>query len=225
MPFVRPRFVFVVARTRPDLFLTMRRRFLDDRTVHVLLDRRQQDRRQKPSSAQMPDRRRLADRRRLTDYWEDTAHHPAVLIPLTAGRPGMRAIDIPASARASQRDKESPMEPVVVDEARVLAWIQETRHVLQRLLPGILHERDALEHELHDATRRCRDLQAQNDALRAEVTRATAACRQLEQARVDLADSVGQFLAEVTHVLEPMRDLTARLGRPGHRHDEGGRGR
>jgi hypothetical protein len=68
---VRTRFFFVVARARMDLFLTIRRQFRDDRTVYVMLDRREHDRRSAPAPVGFPDRRRRADRRRPRDYWED----------------------------------------------------------------------------------------------------------------------------------------------------------
>ena len=109
------------------------------------------------------------------------------------------------------------MERVLVDEARVLAWVQEGRYVLHHVLPAILAEHDALETRLHDATRRGRALQEENDRLRTEVTRATAAHRQLEQGHADVVDSVDLFLTQLTHVLEPMRDLAKKLGQASRR--------
>jgi hypothetical protein len=192
---VRPRFFFVVARTRLDLFVTMRRQFRDDRTVHVLLDRREQDRRCKPNLVDFPERR-SADRRRPKDYWEDPAHHPAVLIPLSLPRPATSDIDISRSPEAPEQGKEPTMERVLVDQARVLAWVQEGRYVLHHVLPAILAAHDALESQLHDATRRCRALQEENDGLRADAS---------------------LFLTQLTHVLEPMRDLAEKLGQASRR--------
>jgi hypothetical protein len=216
---VPPRFLFVVARTRLDLFLTIRRRFLDDRTVHVLLDRREQERRWKPSPVYVPERRRQAERRRPRDYWENTAHHPAVLIPLSRRRQDASDIDTRPSAEAPEHDKEPTMEHVLVDQARLLAWVQESQHVLQHVIPTVLDERDALGRQLLDATRRCQELQEENDGLRAEVTRATAAHQQLEQGHADIVGSVGQFLAQMTNVLGPMRELAEKLGQAGPRRD------
>lgn len=111
------------------------------------------------------------------------------------------------------------MERVLVDEARVLAWIQEGRHVIQYFLPLVLGERDTLRGQLQDAIQRCKDLQEENDGLRAEVARATASHRELEQGHADIVDSVGQFLMQVTHVLGPMRDLTEKLDQARRRRD------
>ena len=57
----------------------------------------------------------------------------------------------------------------------------------------------------------------ENDGLRAEVARASAALRQLEQGHADVVDSVGLFLTQLTHVLEPMRDLVEKLGQASRR--------
>ena len=190
-----------------DLFLKMRRRFLDDDTVHVLLDRRTQDQRVKQAIVPGPERRRQPDRRRPVDYWESTTHHPAVLIPL-ARRPGADDVDHPGFP---DHDKEPPMEPVRVDAARVLAWVQEGRQLLDTVLPGVLDEREALQRERDDAVRRYQELAAENEALRAEVARATAACRRLEREQADIVGSMGQFVSQMGHVLEPMRTLTEKL--------------
>ena len=178
----RPRFFFVVARTRLDLFLTIRRQFRDDRAVYVLVDRREQDRRCKPNLVGLPERR-SADRRRPKDYWEDPAHHPAVLIPLSLPRLAPSDVDLSRSAEVPEQDKEPTMMRVLVD--------------------AILAEHHALATQLHDATRRCRALQEENDGLRAE--------------HAAVVDSMGLFLTQLTHVLEPMRDLAEKLGQPSRR--------
>jgi hypothetical protein len=218
---VRTRFFYVVARTRLDLYLTIRRQFQDDRTVYVLLDRREQERRIRPASVDFPDRRRQADRRRPRDYWEDTAHHPAVLVPLSPLRPDAGDDAHLPSGEVPQLDthKEPTMEPVLVDEARVRAWVEEGQKVLQHVVPFALGERDALRSQLEDATRRCKELQEENDGLRAELAQAAAGHRQLEQGHVEIVDSVSQFLTQLTHVLEPMRGLAEKLGQARQRRD------
>jgi hypothetical protein len=220
-PGVRPvRFLYVVARTRLDLFLTIRRQFRDEGSVHVMLDRREQERRSKASPVEFPDRRRQVDRRRPRDYWEDTAQHPAVLIPLSGLARERSDRDRPRSAEVPERDKEQTMERVLLaDEARVSAWVQEGQQVLQHVLPSILGERDALRRELEEAHRRGKELQEENDGLRADIARAAAGRRQLEAGHAEIVDSVGQFLAQLGQALEPMRGLAEKLGQARHRSD------
>jgi hypothetical protein len=208
----RPRFVFVVARTRPELVQTLRRQFRDDQRVDVLLDRRQHDRRAKPAPIGVPERRRQGDRRRPQDYWEDPAHHSAVLIPVSL-HPGGHGVEALPFGGVREPDKELTMERMPVDETRVLAWVQESQHVFQQILPSLLEQRSALTGQLHDTTQRCRDLQAENDALRAELARTTAAHRQLAEGHAEAVDSVSQFLARLTEVLEPMMALAEKLGK------------
>jgi hypothetical protein len=208
----RPRFVFVVARARPELVQTLRRQFRDDQRVDVLLDRRQHDRRAKPAPIGVPERRRQADRRRPQDYWEDPAHHSAVLIPVSL-HPVGHGVEALPFGDVREPDKELTMERMPVDETRVLAWVQESQHVFQQILPSLLEQRSALTGQLHDTTQRCRDLQAENDALRAELARTTAAHRQLAEGHAEAVDSVSQFLARLTEVLEPMMALAEKLGK------------
>ena len=106
------------------------------------------------------------------------------------------------------------MDHVLVDEARARAWVQEGQHILQHVLPTVLGDRDTLTNRLHEATRRCQELQDENAALRAQVARATADHERLEHQHADVADSVGRFLVQLTHVLEPMRELADKLAQP-----------
>jgi hypothetical protein len=212
---VKPRFFYVVARTHQGLFESIRRRFMDDPTVYVLLDRRKQDRRTKSSPLHVSDRRRLADRRRPTDYWENTAYHPAVLISLPVGEPGVRGIHGLTFITAPEQDKESTMEPVPVNEARLRAWVQQGQKILDEFLPVLLDERNAFKTRLDDAVRRCNALEAENTAMRAEVARATAGYRQLAEGHADLVGSVGQLLTQMTSVLEPMRIISEKIAQAG----------
>jgi chromosome segregation ATPase len=111
------------------------------------------------------------------------------------------------------------MEPVLVDEARVRAWVEEGQKVLQHVVPFALGERDALRSQLEDATRRCKELQEENDGLRADLLKAAASHRQFEQGHVEIVDSVSQFLTQLTQALDPMRGLAEKLSQARTRRD------
>ena len=220
-PMERPiRFFFVVARQRMDLFLTVQRQFRGDRTVHVMLDRREHTRRGRSGPIDFPDRRRLPDRRHSMDYWEDTAHHPAVIIPLSRFRPAVGEGEPSPSPEVSPPDAPVRTERVLVDQGRLLAWVEEGRYVVQHLLPLVFEERDTLRGQLRDARDRVQALQEENDRLRGDVARATTSHRQLEQAHAEIVDSVGRFLAQMAQALEPMRDLAEKVGQARQRRDE-----
>ena len=206
------RFFFVVARQRMDLFLTIQRQFRGDPTVHVMVDRREHARRGRSGPIDFPDRRRRPDRRHSMDYWEDTAHHPAVIIPLSRFRPAVADSGPPSSAEVSLQDTESTTERVLVDPGRLRAWAEEGRYVIRRLLPLVFEERDTLKRQLRDALERGEALQEENDRLRGDVARATASHRQLEQAHTEIVDSVGRFLTQMAQALEPMRELAEKVG-------------
>jgi regulator of replication initiation timing len=100
------------------------------------------------------------------------------------------------------------MERGLDEDARVLAWVRESQQVLQHLLPALLRERDALDRQLQEVTRRCQALQAENEGLRARL-----------YGHADLLDSVGQFVNQMSHMLEPMRTLAEKIGQAGHHRD------
>jgi CheY-like chemotaxis protein len=208
----RVRYLHIVARARLDLLLTLRRQFQDDSSVHVMLDRREGDRRRQSRPVVFADRRQSTDRRRPREYGEDIAYHPAVIIPLGTVRHPQQAAAPPVGATAAQ-ERPDPTDPGLTRE-RLLAWMGETRHLVQRVVPAIVQERDAARARLEQATRRCRDLQAESDALRVEVARLTGFNRQLEREHADVARRLGRFLTEVGGALEPLRELQHRHASP-----------
>jgi CheY-like chemotaxis protein len=175
----RVRYLHIVSRTRLDLLLTLRRQFRDDASVHVMLDRRERDRRRQPRPVAFADRRQTPDRRRPREYWEDIAHHPAVIVPLPP----------PREHRDDTAPAQAPPHDGVLTPERLLAWLEESRHVVQRILPAVVAERDAL---------------------RAEVARLAAAHRQIEQEHADVTRRLDQFLAQIGGALEPLRALQQR---------------
>ena len=204
----RVRYLHIVARARLDLLLTLRRRFRDDASVHVMLDRREGDRRRQSRPVAFADRRQSRDRRRPREYWEDIAYHPAVIIPLDPVRHQEHAATPPVRETATEEPAHST-DPGLTPE-RLLGWIEETRHIVERVVPAMAQECDAAHARLEQATRRCRDLQAESDALRAEVARLTAANRQLEREHADVTRRLGRFLTDVGGALEPLRELQRR---------------
>lgn len=74
-----PRYLFIVARNRPDILKRVQERLQGDPRVEVLADRRFGERR-KSTVPPASDRRR-ADRRRPTKFWDDLTVHPTLVAP------------------------------------------------------------------------------------------------------------------------------------------------
>lgn len=66
-----PQLLYIVARTDPHLYVDLRRAFVDEADVEVILDRRHGERRQReipqPMNLRRGDRRRLSITRNLRD--------------------------------------------------------------------------------------------------------------------------------------------------------------
>jgi hypothetical protein len=72
------RYLFIVARNRPDILEQVKQRLRGDARIEVIVDRRHGERRQSGSSRE-PDRRRL-DRRRPVKYWDDLSLFPTLVV-------------------------------------------------------------------------------------------------------------------------------------------------
>lgn len=74
-----PRFLVIVRATEPAVFARLVAAFDGDERVQVLLDRRRGERRRQQAYPG-PERRR-GERRHVPDFWQNLAHHAAVLVP------------------------------------------------------------------------------------------------------------------------------------------------
>ena len=72
------RYIFIVARSRPDILAQVRERLRDDARIEVIADRRFADRR-KFAATHEPDRRR-AERRRPARSWDDLTRFPTLVV-------------------------------------------------------------------------------------------------------------------------------------------------
>jgi hypothetical protein len=111
-----PEFLVIVAQDHAELFPRIRRQFLDDPRVQVIIDRRQgeRDRRTRPQPA--------ADQRRAPDYWEDLRHHPVVLIPT----------DRPAPVNSGARASPTGPTPGALEVTRGVTSIRQEIDLLWR---------------------------------------------------------------------------------------------
>jgi hypothetical protein len=72
------RYLFIVARSRPDILAQVRERLRDDARIEVIADRRHAERR-RDGAGREPDRRR-AERRRPATSWDDLARFPTRVV-------------------------------------------------------------------------------------------------------------------------------------------------
>lgn len=72
-----PRYLFIVARDRPEILARVQERLQGDPRVEVIADRRYGERR--TSSVPPAVDRRRTDRRRATKFWDDLTVHPTLV--------------------------------------------------------------------------------------------------------------------------------------------------
>lgn len=115
-----PRYLFIVARERPDILARMRERFANDLRIEVLLDRRHGERRASVI-ARVPERRG-SDRRRPTKLVNNLSVYPVVVAQKRVASYAELAAQVAALSREcevlrTQRDK---LDRVIADLHRDL---------------------------------------------------------------------------------------------------------
>src|SRR5438128_4946864 len=127
---VAPDFFVIVAQDHSELFPRIRRQFLDDPRVQVILDRRRWER-GRTARTPLPDRR-WADRRRAPDYWEDLRHHPVVLVSTARRAPVDPAVrSSPASPTAGGRlETTQDVTPMRREIDQLCQWVRSGQELL-----------------------------------------------------------------------------------------------
>jgi len=98
------RYLFIVARNRPDILGRVKERLRGDVRVEVLVDRRYGERRQSPVPRE-PDRRG-GDRRRPPNHWDDLVVFPTRVVQKRVDSYAELQQKVVASARESQELRE-----------------------------------------------------------------------------------------------------------------------
>jgi hypothetical protein len=188
------RFLVIVARSGAELYAQLTQNFLDDSRVQVLLDRRRGERRRAPASRQ-PDRRRN-ERRRVPDYWEDTRHHPVVIVP-TWKKP----VSFPAPTTASEED--TTMEAThntVRTPPNLEAWIRDSQHMMAQVIPSLLEEGQELRRRAESAEAAAAHRQREVEDLQGEVTRLGNEIDRLSKERAAVIATVERGMTSIARL-------------------------
>lgn len=202
------RYLLVVSRTAGPRLAQLRDWFGADPAVHVILDRRQAERRR--SSRPVPVERRRGERRRPADFWQDVRFHPVVLVPLP--RRG-RAAPAARGEQPAESKESDMMDATIANEARqrVLNWAQEAQHILGRVIPSVFEEHETLRRRVEDAERDCERLRAENSLLRDQLNELRAKHQAVLAGQAEIVQSVGKFMTNMSQILEPMRELAEKV--------------
>jgi len=199
------RYLVIVSARAAHQLPQVRALFRADPDVHVLLDRRRGERRRSPVIPRIE--RRRAERRQPPDYWQDPKYHPVVLVPIGAARAAAEARRAPAQRTTEAVMSQSPT--TTEGWERLRSWADEGVQILGRALPALLAERDALRRR-NDETER---LRAENERLHAELADLSRRHQATLAAQAEIVRGLGAFMASLTQVVEPMRDLAERIQR------------
>jgi hypothetical protein len=163
-------YLVIAARNHPELYNYLRRQFVGDHTVQVLLDRRYEERR-RVGDSRKPDRRR-GDRRAARAKENGLNYHGFAVIRQSVGlqwRPpwwgGGTITDT-----SSEAERTAGLVQVGQDrDARtaINGWVTEGRRLLA-VMPKFLHEHEHLAARADAAERKCARCEEEIRLLRSE---------------------------------------------------------
>jgi hypothetical protein len=91
---------------------------------------------------------------------------------------------------------------------RLGAWVADSQALLQRVVPRLVEESEAVIRRTEAAERRCADLQERATALRRRLAALQAEHRALLEFRADILTRLGRLGADTSRlVLEPLRQI------------------
>ena len=161
-------YLVIAGRNHPDLYSYLRRQFVGDDKVQVLLDRRHEERRRR-GDAHRPDRRR-GDRRVGRGKDNGLNYHGFVVVRQFSGlqwRPpwwGSGMTEAPVG-----RDTQQGVDEAKAIDARnlVTRWVTEGQRMLS-VVPKLLHEHEQLAARTEAAERKSDRCEEEIKSLRAE---------------------------------------------------------
>jgi hypothetical protein len=208
------RFIVIVRRSAPELFSRIRQQLLDDLRVHVVLDRRLGERRQRPDPT-AGDRRRES-RRNTPDYWQDIRYHPVVIAP------AHKRLDV--GARVATGHSVTITEAIAMETTssfaenrhRIADWLRDSDVIITRAIPSLFQECDAQRHRAEAAEERAQRLAALVEELQSHVTTLQAELNDFTRLRAEMTESIEEWMTEVARLTN---DVVTKIkpARPQHR--------
>ena len=162
-----PRYLFIVARDRPDIFARVTERLQGDPRIEVIVDRRYGERRQSAVSPAVE--RRHGDRRHPMKFWDDLTVHPTLVVPRRAPSATELHRDAATAARDAQhvRAENGTLRDEIADLEQRIATLSSANQEL-------CADNNALRGQIASLRARIDALVSADEALRAAAARLCA---------------------------------------------------
>jgi hypothetical protein len=198
------RYLIVVARNEPALYEHLRDRHGRDPRVRVVVDRRG------VSEIEMTKSPPRVERRRRRSWLATGASHELVEV---AGENSAEARS--PNQQPSVRHEEAPrpmseME-ILEDPQRVTRWLAEGQQMLDRVIPGLIGERDRLRQTVDAREHECERLRGELGEAQRNLGSLQSELERLRGERVVMAEAFGGAVDLLGQLQRPLNEIARRL--------------
>jgi len=192
----------VVAAADEELYRYLKARFDADAGTQVILDRRRR------GGVPVADGRQAAERRR-TQPGEILAFQRVAVVRLTAsaGEGQAMVIEPAGTGGTASMDGIEGLE----DRQRVDRWLEESQHLIGRIVPHYLDDRDRVRARLDVIEQDNERLRAELGEARREIAELRSDIELHRSERASVADSFGAIIEHLAALQKPVNDVSRRL--------------
>lgn len=198
------RYLIVVARNEPGLYEHLRGRHESDPGVRVVVDRRG------ARDADLTDGRPPVERRRRRSWLATGASHELVQIVREDTRESPSPKQQPSVHHEEAPRPMSEME-TLEDLQQVTRWLAESQHMLGRVIPALIEDRDRLRQTLEAREREREGLHGEVNELRRNLGSLQSELEGLRGERVAMAEAVGGVVGLLGQLQRPLDELGRQL--------------
>ena len=198
------RYLIVVARNEPALYEHLRDRHGNDPRVRVVIDRRTA--RNVATTEGLP----RVERRRRRSWLATGASHE--LVELVRENTAESPSPTPKPNVHSEEARRQMSETETFEEQqRVGRWLAEGQHMLGRVVPALIEDRDRVRQALEARERECEELRREADELRRTLGSLQNEAERLRGERVAMAEAFGGVADLLGQIQRPLEEITRRL--------------
>jgi len=199
------RYLIVVARNEPALYEHLRGRHESDPGVRVVVDRRG------ARDGRSTDSPPPVERRRRRSWLATGASHELVQV----AREDTTTVSPSPKQQPSVHYEEArrPMSEMEILESpqQVTRWLAESQHILGRVIPALIEDRDRLRQTLEAREREREGLHGEVSELRRNLGSLQGELERLRGERVAMAETVGGVVGLLGQLQQPLDELGRRL--------------
>jgi len=198
-------YLVIVAREEVALCRYLKRQFSGDAKVRVFTDRRADRQGLLPARER---ERGQHERRGQRDVTRELRRRWVVIVRSQEAASSLRA---PHATSPEGRERSTGLMEGTEDRQRVDRWIEESQHMLGRMIPGLFDHRERLQGRLEEAEQECERLRREINELQKQVGDIQSEARYFRSEYAAMAEALGTALEQMGQLQKPLHAVYQRL--------------